>query len=257
MSILDNAASVLRCFGAGCPSVTVTEVTQRLGLPKASASRLLRAMREAGMLETIGATRRHRPGRLMLDLAAAFRRSSRLIEQAGAVVAAASRRFGHTGYVSVREGREVTAVVDFEGTNALRVVSNSGRRLPAHLSATGRTLLARLDDAELARLYVGTPELARLAPLLAEVRARGYALSHQDTTPGVDAIAIALADPASDEAVSLCLVYPHALVSDDERRAMIAALAEGAAGIARALGDDDFIHPQPLDRPHQAIEVLS
>jgi hypothetical protein len=73
MSILDNAASVLRCFGAGCPSVTVTEVTRLLGLPKTSASRLLRAMREAGMLETIGATKQHRHGRLMLDLAAAFR----------------------------------------------------------------------------------------------------------------------------------------------------------------------------------------
>jgi DNA-binding IclR family transcriptional regulator len=251
MSILDNAASVLRCFGTGCSSITVTEVTMQLGLPKASASRLLRAMREAGMLETIGATRRHRPGRVMLDLAAAFRRSSRLIEQASAVVAAATRAFGHTGYVSVREGREVTAVADFEGTNALRVVSNIGRRLPAHLSATGRTLLARLSDAQVAALYDGSPEGVRLGRVLAEVRARGYALSHQDTTPGVDAIAIAVADPASDEAVSLCLVYPHALVSAAECGAMIDALAHGAAGIAAALGDAGFVLPQ------QPIEVVS
>jgi DNA-binding IclR family transcriptional regulator len=244
MSILDNAASVLRCFGAGCPSVTVTEVTRLLGLPKASASRLLRAMREAGMLETIGATKQHRPGRLMLDLAAAFRRSSPLIEQASAVVAAASRTFGHTGYVSLREGREVTAVADFEGTNALRVVSNIGRRLPAHLSATGRSLLARLPEREVAALYAGSPEADRLAPMLAEVRARGYALSHQDTTPGVDAIAVAVADPANDEAVSLCLVYPHALVPAPERDAMIGALATGAACIAEALGDAGFVHPQ-------------
>jgi DNA-binding IclR family transcriptional regulator len=251
VSILDNAAAVLRCFGAGCPSVTVTEVTARLGLPKASASRLLRAMREAGMLETIGGTKRHRPGRMMLDLAAAFRHSSRLIERASVVVAAAARTFGHTGYVSLREGREVTAVADFEGSNALRVVSNIGRRLPAHLSATGRTLLARMADHEVAMLYHGTREAALLAPILAQVRAHGYAESQQDTTPGVDAIAIAVADPASDEAVSLCLVYPHTLVPPQERAAMIGALAKGAAGIAEALGDAGFVLPQP------SIEVVS
>lgn len=245
MALLDNASSVLRCFGAGCSSVTVTEIATRLALPKASASRLLRAMREAGMLETIGATKRHRPGRMMLDLAAAFRRSSRLIERAGVVVAAASRRFGHTGYVSVREGREVTAVADFEGSNALRVVSNIGRRLPAHLSATGRTLLARLPAADVATLYAGRPEAVELLALLERVRAQGYALSLQDTTPGVDGIAVAVADPASDEAVSLCLVYPHALVSPEECRTMIAALANGAAEIAEALGDRGFVLPQP------------
>lgn len=245
MPLLDNAASVLRCFGAGCSSVTVTEVSARLALPKASASRLLRAMREAGMLETVGATKRHRPGPMMLDLAAAFRRSSRVIERASLIVAAASRRFGHTGYVSVREGREVTAVADFEGSNALRVVSNIGRRLPAHLSATGRSLLARLSAAEVAALYAGCNEVGELLALLEQVRAQGFALSRQDTTPGVDGIAVAVADPASDEVVSLCLVYPHALVSPEECRTMIAALADGAAEIARALGDRAFVFPQP------------
>lgn len=246
MTTLENAACVLRCFGAGCPSVTMTEVAARLQLPKASASRLLRAMREAGMLETIGGTRRHRPGRMMLDLAAAFRHSSRLIERASAVVAAATQQFGHTGYVSLREGREVTAVADFEGTNLLRVVSNIGRRLPAHLSATGRTLLARMADHDVAALYPDPAEAAHLSAVIADVRARGYALSLQDTTPGVDAIAIAVADPASDEAVSLCLVYPHSLVPQQERAAMIGALAKGAAGIAEALGDGDFLLPQPF-----------
>lgn len=245
MSILNNAAEVLRCFGSGCSDITVTEVTARLGLPKASASRLLKAMRDAGMLETIGGTRRHRPGRMMLDLAAAFRHSSRLIARASETVAAVSHRFGHTGYVSLREGREVTAVVDFEGTTALRVVSNIGRRLPAHQSATGRTLLARLPAAEIAALYADRPEAAGLPAQLAAVRAQGYALSLQEATPGVDAIAIAVADPATDEAVSLCLVFPHALVSPEERDAMIAALVDGAAAIAKELGDTGFLFPQP------------
>lgn len=243
MSTLSNAADVLRCFGTGCSDLTVTEVTRRLGLPKASASRLLRSMREAGMLETIGRTRRHRPGRMMLDLAAAFRHSSGIIGRAGEVVADTVRRFGHTGYVSVLDGREVTAVADFEGSNALRVVSNIGRRLPAHLSATGRTLLARLPQAEVAALYREHAELDRLMTRLEHVRRSGYAVSTEETTPGVEAIALAVTDPATDESVSLCIVYPHTLVSRDECAAMIAALALGARQIADAVQDASFISP--------------
>ncbi|MFO1138518.1 MAG: IclR family transcriptional regulator [Paracoccus sp. (in: a-proteobacteria)] len=244
MSILQNAADVLRLFGAGCSDLTVSEVAVRLDMPKANASRLLKAMRDAGMLETIGGTRHHRPGRLMLALSAAFKNSSGLIGRAGEVVSEVVRMSGHTGYVSLRAGREVTAVADFPGTNTLRVVSNAGRRLPAHKSATGRSLLARLTDAEVRAIYADLPELEELLQQLATIRAQGYATSSQDTTPGVDAIAIAVRDPASDEAVSLCIVYPHAVVEKGERDRMLSALATGASTIAAEIGDRAFVAPR-------------
>lgn len=244
MSILRNAADVLGCFGADCPHVTVSEVAQKLNMPMANASRLLKAMRDSGLLETIGDSKRHRPGRLMLDLAAAFRHSSGLIGRAGEVVAEVVRRFGHTGYVSVLNGRDVTAVADYPGSNALRVVSSLGRRLPAHLSATGRSLLARMDDEAVLRLYEGFATAKTLPARLAEVRAQGFATSEQETTPGVNAIGIAVADPLTDEAVSLCIVYPCMLVDAAGRDEMILALGEGAARIAADLGSTDFVAPR-------------
>ncbi|MFV0491436.1 MAG: IclR family transcriptional regulator [Pseudorhodobacter sp.] len=243
MTILQNAAEVLRLYGAGCSDLTVTEVVNRLSMPKANASRLLKAMREAGMLETIGNTRRHRPGRMMLDLPAAFRRSSDVIGRATETVAVLGRRFGHTCYVSVLEGREITAVADFEGTNDLRVVSTIGRRLPAEKSSTGLALLARRSEAEIHALYGEDPGLGQLLDRLTRVRRDGYAYSSQESTPGVDAIGIAVADPAANEAASICISYPHAVVSLEDRNRMLAALAEGATTIALELRDDAFVIP--------------
>lgn len=242
MTILENAAHVLRCFGNDCTDLTVSEVSDRLGLPKASASRLLKTMRETGMLEEIGGTRRHRPGRMMLNIAAAYRYSSSVFGRARAVVHETSQQFGHTGYVSIRDGRSVMAVADFEGTNALRVGSAVGRRLPAEICATGRSLLARLSDDEIARLYGDEPTADRLARDLEPVRKRGYAFVSQKALPGVDGLAVAVGDPVTGEAVSLCLVYPHNLVSDSERDDMIGTLIEGAGGIAEALGDSLILH---------------
>ena len=241
MSILRNAADVLKCFSKETPSLTVTEVVRRLGIPKANASRLLKSMREAGMLETIGDSFRHRPGRMLLRLTVAYRSSSPLIARASEVVGEVSKRFGHTGYISVLDGGKVTGIADFPGTNALRVVGAIGRQLEAHKSATGRSLLARMSDEQVATFVTGNDDIGDLHEKLAEIRQNGVSLSSQEATPGVDAIAIAVGDPATDEAVSLCLVYPNALVSDENRDEMITALSSGATRIADELGDTAFV----------------
>jgi DNA-binding IclR family transcriptional regulator len=141
------------------------------------------------------------------------------------------------------------AVTDHPGTNALRVVSNLGRRLPAHAAATGRTLLARLDPAEVARRYAqGLPpappaapkDLAELQARLNTVRARGFDEASDAAAPGVDALAVAVADPQQGETVSLCIVFPAAVTDAAERRRILAGLIDEAAAIARITADSAF-----------------
>ncbi len=256
MTVLANAAAILRCYSSDCTELTVTDVALRLGIPKANASRIMKAMREAGLLETIDASKRHRPGRMLLDISAAFRGSSPLIRLGAEVVARVSAECGHTGYVSVLLGREVTAVTDTPGSNTLRVVSNIGRRLPAHAASTGRALLARLTDAEIIRLYPdGLPHGPAKAPqtlddLLArlqQIRADGYAFASEEATPGVDAIAVAIGGPGTTEAAALCMVFPAAVVGPDQRAAILSSLLQGAADIAAGIGD---IAPAPA-RHHE------
>ena len=244
ISVLKNAANVLRCIGTDCPDLTVSEVSRRLEMPKANASRLLKAMREAGMLETMGNSLRHRPGSLMMYVGSLQRHASVLMGEASDAVSNVSKTFGHTGYISMLDGCEVVGVAGFEGTNALRVVSNIGRRLPAHRSATGRTLLARLPDDALRRLYGGQVDYEGLRAALDKVRDQGFAMSSQESTPGVDAIAIGVADPKTSENVSLCIVYPHGHVDEDGRDAITSALADQASRIAREFGDTHFVTPK-------------
>ena len=115
MTTLSSAADVLRCLSADRPHLTVTTTAELLGVPKSTASRLLRAMQEAGFLETVGASKKYRPGLLLYEAGRLYRDSSSLIERAAAVVARISGATGHTGYVSKREGRDIVAVTDHPG----------------------------------------------------------------------------------------------------------------------------------------------
>ena len=98
-------------------------------------------------------------------------------------------------------------------------------------------------DEDIQRLYQGHPEAALLTEKLTDVRTRGYALSCLETTPGVDAIAIAVGDPNTSESVSLCIVYPHGHVDAQGRDEMTASLARQAEKIAAEFGDTKFVPP--------------
>jgi DNA-binding IclR family transcriptional regulator len=208
-------------------------------------------MLEAGFLETVGATKKYRPGLLLYEAGRLYRDSSSLIQRAAAVVAHLSNTTGHTGYVSKREGPDVVAVTDHQGTNALRVASSIGRRLAAFASATGRTLLARMPNEDVRKLYPNplTPpsptapqNIDELLAWLAAVRRQGFAESHDESNRGVGAVAVAVGDPERGEDVSLCIVYPASVIAPPERQSIIDALRAGAAEIAAITRDPMFIH---------------
>ena len=258
MTTLSSAADILRCLSADRPHLTVTTAAELLGVPKSTASRLLRAMQEAGFLETVGGSKKYRPGLLLYEAGRLYRDSSSLIKRAAAVVARISGATGHTGYVSKREGRDIVAVTDHPGTNALRVSSSIGRRLEAFASATGRTLLARMSDEDVCKLYSNplTPpsptapqSIDELLARLAAVRRLGFAESHDESTRGVGAVAVAVGDPERREAVSLCIVYPASMIAPPERQSIIDALRAGAAEIAVITRDPMFIHEPGKSAP--------
>lgn len=83
------------------------------------------------------------------------------------------------------------------GEQVLRIVPQIGVTPPLHITAAGKTLLARMDDASVLEWMQqsGTPELASRAQLLqeiAEVRAHGFALDVDQVLPGVAGLAVAI-----------------------------------------------------------------
>ncbi|WP_114946353.1 IclR family transcriptional regulator [Microvirga calopogonii] len=246
MTTLASVAAVLRCFSEERTELTVTDVSALLPAPKSTVSRLLRAMRDAGLIESVGETKRYRPGLMLFEVGNVYRRASSLVARADEVVKAVSAQVGHSSYVSIRAGHDVVGLTYHPGSHVLRVATPIGRRLAAFASATGRTLLARLSDEEVMALYPKLPmppssnapqSVEELLTRLAKVRQEGFAESNDEANRGVAAIAVAVGDPETREAVSLCVTFPSSTITQDERDAIINGLLAGAKHIAAILGD--------------------
>ncbi|MFC0409907.1 IclR family transcriptional regulator [Roseomonas elaeocarpi] len=229
MTTLSTAAAVLRCFSAQRPELSTSDVATILGLPKSNASRLLRAMREAGFLETAPGSRRYRPGLPTFELGQVFRRGSRLTRLVQEAALRLTRARNQASHVAILEGRSVVPIFARESARTLPPVP--GEHLPAEGTAAGLALLARLEPAELAALYDEMPGDRPAPEALGTVREDGIAALH-DPDSDTTTFAAALADPGTGEAVALALTGTPA-----EGEATRAALLGEVRRIAAVVGD--------------------
>lgn len=251
MSILEGTADVLRLMSRLKRGVTMSDVVEHLGLPKSTASRMLKQLSEYGFLERDSRTLVYHPGLLLLEVAHQVRRNSSLADHVVDALEALREATGHTGYLSVLDVREVLVLRVLPGKHSLRVMTNPGSRSPAAATSTGRALLARLPDEDVRRLYAdGLPGGAAASPQTVEallqalggIRQRGWAVAIDEAVSGVASVSCAVADPQSAEMQAFCLTFPSGMATPAEVERVAALLVKQAVRIGCTVGDEYWLN---------------
>jgi DNA-binding IclR family transcriptional regulator len=138
-------------------------------------------------------------------------------------------------------------------------VTDVGVRLPSHLTASGRALLATLPKAQLRALFPTSASFAtredaagpvaanpvrrgdrvstygQLAHLLEGVRERGYAGENGEVTEGFASVAVAVRDHTGWPAAGIAVTFPRQNVAPERWPALAAEIARAAAELARRI----------------------
>jgi DNA-binding IclR family transcriptional regulator len=246
MSSLETAAEILKCFTAETPELAVSEVAKQLGLPKSTASRVLKSMADCGLVEQLPDTRRYAVGMLPFRLGQLYQSRVRVLEMVEAEVERLVEETGFTAYIGVRNGADIVVLRRRHGRYPVRMMLDPGYRVAAFATAIGKTLLARLSDAELRALlppvlvHETTQQRKRLAAFIAElapVRARLWAETNAETFPGMGAIGAAVGSADEQQPVGFSLSFPIGAVTRRRREDMVEHVVAAAARIA-AKSDD-------------------
>lgn len=231
--------------------VTMSDVVEHLGLPKSTASRMLRQLSEYGFVERDPRTLVYRPGLLLMEVAHQVRRNSSLADHAVSALESLREETGHTGYLSVLDAREVLVLRVLPGRHSLRVMTNPGSRSPAAATSTGRALLARLRDEDVCRLYgdgvlsgaAASPQtLEALLQQLAQIRQRGWAVAIDEAVSGAASVSCAVVDPQSAEVQAFCLTFPSGMATAEEVERVAALLVKHAVRIGCTVGDEYWLN---------------
>ncbi len=238
---IEKALNILRLFTYRENELSHTEISRRMGWTTSTTSRLLNTLVESGFLMKDPEHGRYRLGSAILYLGSVAASSTDLRRICIPVLRDLSSRTGETAHVYIRSGLWRICYEQVESQQAVRQASEVGSREPLWIGATGRALLAFLEDEERERLLeqIGreNPEvdMARLREQLAEERQQGYVENADGRNSHVGCIAAPVRNAAGKLEACLAVSMPSFRFPKD-RREMRQAVLEGAEGISRQLG---------------------
>ncbi len=193
-----RAVSILEMLADGAGELGVTEIGRRLGVHKATASRLLSTLAGRGLVERNPATEKYRLGFGMIHLAGAAMAGMDIIREARPILEDLAERTQETVNLAVLDGDTVLHVDQITSTRSIVSASWVGRRTPLHCTSNGKVLLAFLDDESRERLLAlplepltknSITDRDKLRAQLAQVRSRGYAQTIEELEEGLNAVA--------------------------------------------------------------------
>jgi len=155
---VERAFAVLRCLAGG--SAGVTEVADRVELPKSTVSRLLATLHELGAVEQSGAGNEYRIGAAMVEIADGAVPGRNLIAMARPHLVALVDTLGEAVGLAVLDVRDVVYLDQVNVDNPVQVRDWTGERIAAHMVSSGLVLLAHLSERELDRYLDGPLEAA-------------------------------------------------------------------------------------------------
>lgn len=241
VQVIARAAQILRALDGEPHGLSLSQLSDRLRLPRSTVHRVVTALATEGLLAAASPNGRVRLGPEIARLALASRRELRL--ELRPHLQRLFDQLNETVDCAVLDGDHLRFIDQIAAPHRLRAVSSVGATFPLHCTANGKALLAELTPDEVARVLPTrlrrcTPAtITARAELIAEldrVRETKVAFDREEHTTGISAAGIAIRDPFGALAA---ISVPMPTQRFEGREAEIAeALTEARRETLRGLG---------------------
>ncbi|MCF7935437.1 MAG: IclR family transcriptional regulator [Synergistales bacterium] len=246
MNATEKTLWILKRLAEPPYSMTLTELAEELGLARSGLYKTLTQMAEEQFLLRHPDTKRYSLGPVLFRLGNLYKSRERLWDVAVPVMERLREETGESVALGILEGAYVVLVDIVESSQDLRVSGRAGRKYPLNLGALGKVAGAFLPEERrdaLLRdfsLTASTPysiaDPGALRREYAAIRARGYALSSEESTLGSCGIAAPVFDESGRFKASLALGVPAVRFAAELREPWAERVVEAARMISRQLG---------------------
>lgn len=223
---LSRGIQILEVLADARDPLAIDDIAQRMDLHRSVVYRLLRTLEDHGLV-TRNAAGRIALGARLAALAAGVAHD--LHAEALPELTAVANELGMTCFLAVLDRDECITLASVEPRHAIAAVAQRpGARHPISVGAPSKAILSALDPSEWP-MPIEEPTLSEIA----HAADRGYATSHDEVIPTVQAVAVPLRlrrgqRPAAIAVVSVALEDPAAAAD---------RLSRSAAAIRTALGN--------------------
>ena len=184
--------------------ISHSDIAETLQIPKSSLTQLLRNLIARGYVEITASGRGYRLGATLLSLSHSAGQARDLVAQVDGFLADITRETGESSALNQRKGDQAEVMATVLGPARLVTHMRLGDLAPLYATSGGKAILAHMpvedqdDYLSRVRFEPATPATLRSAKALQQqlgrVRDTGYSYSHEEWTPGIVGVGVAVLD---------------------------------------------------------------
>lgn len=217
LTSVKNALKILKCFTMDEPEKRVIDISEELDLNKSTVSRTLSTLESEGFVYKNPETNRYRLGLTIVTLSGIVNNNTDIYKESIPVLNELVRSIGETAHISVLDNYEVIYLEKVECNHPVRFLTHVGKRNPLYCTSSGKVLLAfspkyvleTVIDRGLIKYTNQTiTDPFKLRKHIAEIKKKGYAVSYEELSEGVNSIAAPIFDYTGKVVAALSVVGP-------------------------------------------------
>jgi len=240
-----RALSLLDLLARQCEPMSLTRLTSELALPKSSVHGLCNTLVSFGYLRRQG-DGTFLIGPRVMSLAEVFVAGIDAAHEFNALWAELGTAPEETVVLSVLSGTDALYVAVRNSARPLGLAFNVGMRLPAHLSGSGKAMLAHRPPEAVRELFAaglpphltrkGAREVEGLLRELALVRKRGYSIDDECVREGVYSFGAPVFGASGEVVAGVAVCINKALLGADRGERHRTAALDVARALSQRLG---------------------
>ncbi|MCT2592022.1 IclR family transcriptional regulator [Streptomyces sp. N2-109] len=236
---VDRALSILPLLAEG--PANLEQVSQRLGVHKSTALRLLRTLHEHGIVHR-QQDQRYRLGARLFALAQEAIENLDVREIAHPYLARLNEKTGHTVHLAVYEENEVLYIDKVESRYPVRMYSRIGKPVAITVAAVAKLLLADLPESERRSVAEGldypmytarsTPNAAAFLAELAKVREQGWATDLGGHEESINCVGAPIRGADGRVIAAMSVSAPNVVVTAEELLSILPLVRRTAEAVS-------------------------
>jgi IclR family KDG regulon transcriptional repressor len=246
LACVERVMKALDAFTPDTPELRLTDLSERLSLPKSQILRIVSTLESGGYLDRDPETKRYRLGIRVFQLGMIVREELDLRRVARPILVALAGETLETVGLIVAYPTGPICVDVIQSPKGLRVYAHVGRHMPWNAGTSGKVILAFLPEEQRETILnagrfrrftehtITDPD--RLRGVLDTIREIGYHVSARDLDEDAAGVAAPLFDHNGRIAGAISLAAPMSRMLDEDMERLICKVRGATEEISRQLG---------------------
>jgi DNA-binding IclR family transcriptional regulator len=215
---LDRGLVILEAVAKSSSPVSLSELTDLMGIDRSSVFRLANTFKRRGFLAYPTGRKDYILGPALWRLSRRYDWSNMLVTLSHEHLKKLASTTNETAHLAVREGKQALFINHATVNHMIAVAGQTGELVPLYCTAHGKALLADFSAADLKSLFGSktlTAHTARtivsleeLAKTCLEIKRRGYSIDEAEMQEGIRCVAAPIRDKEGDVIGSIGISAP-------------------------------------------------